>query len=425
MDHSETFMKNPTSLRTHSLALGTLLLVGALAATTGWAASDWLRFGGEAADFSAPETVRWPAEGPRELWRLTLGPGYSTIAVAGNHVYTMARDGQDDLVVALDAATGETRWQHRYSAPTRKGHLVQFGEGPHASPLILGDRITTLGYTGVLKALSRGDGKEFWSWHLLDDLGGELLQWGYSASPILEDGKVIVLVGGEKAGAVALDPTTGKQTWAGPKTRVSFATPLVIDVSGQRQLLYFSHDALHALDPKSGSALWSHEIKNGYENHASMPIWVPGKSLLWVVSQQEAAGRALRLTRTAEGTQVEEVWTNSRLRVHHWNSIVLGDTAYAAVGGDGSILTGVDLESGKMLWRERGYNKANFVHTPGGTLALDEDGVLTWLDLSPEGVEERGRLKVFDGVSWTAPTLVGQRLFLRDKKEIVALELDP
>jgi len=409
------------------------------------ASSSWTRFGGEAANFSVDSSATWPKDGPRELWRRPLGPGYSAIATSGSELFTMARDGADERVLALDADSGRTLWEHRYETTSREGHLVQFGKGPHATPLVLDDRVIVLGYTGVLKALARADGKELWSWHLLDQLGGDVLRWGYSASPILEGGRVIVLVGGDQAGVIAFDPKTGEKAWEGPKTRVSFASPIVIEVGDQRQLLYFSHDALNALNPQTGESLWHHEMKNSYENHASMPVWVPEKNLLWVVSQQEAAGRALRLTRTeAENTEtnetgsaetgnaetkieieIEEIWTNSRLRVHHWNSLALGDTAFAAVGGDGSILTGVDLSTGKMLWKERGYNKANFVHTAGGTLALDEDGVLSWLELTRLGVTERGRLQVFQGVSWTAPTVVGRRIYLRDKKEIVALELNP
>lgn len=412
-------MNRPHPFRRTLLALTLGLLLSPVAYS-----SEWTRFGGDRADFSVTEAGRWPAGGPRESWRRPLGAGYSAIAAADGQLFTMLRDGSDDVVVALDAATGRDLWRHVYAAPSREGNLVEFGEGPHATPLVLEDRIVTLGYTGKLKALSRKDGSVLWSWDLLEQWGGELLKWGYSASPILEQGRVIVLVGGERAGVVAFDPETGKTEWTSPATRVSYATPLVIDVEGQRQLLYFAHDALHALDAGSGQPLWSVPLRNGYENHASMPIWRPESGLLWVVSQQEAGGRALSLRRQADETIVEEVWANSRLKVHHWNSVVLDDTAYAAVGGDGGVLVGVDLASGEILWRSRGYPKANFVKLPVGVLALDENGVLTLLELTRDGVAERDRVEVLRSTSWTAPTVVGTRIYVRDQREIVALDLD-
>ncbi|MEM1246845.1 MAG: PQQ-binding-like beta-propeller repeat protein [Acidobacteriota bacterium] len=388
-------------------------------------ASDWKQFAGEAANFSAPSAKAWPKAGPQELWRKPIGKGYSAIAAAGEQLFTMAREGDDDVVVAFDAATGEELWLHRYPAPTREGNLVEFGAGPHATPLVLDDRIVTLGYSGDLKALARDDGRVLWSTQLLEKWGGKVLPWGYSASPILESGRVVVLVGGDRAGAVAFDPMTGEPVWESAATSVSYATPLVIDLDGQRQLLYFGHDALHALDAGSGASLWKVAIKNGYENHASMPIWLPETRRLWVVSQQEAGGRVLQLERNGDRTEVEQLWANDRLKVHHWNSIVQGDTAYAAIGGDGGVLAGVDVATGEILWRKRGYTQANFVSTPHGTVALDEGGNLTLLDLSRKGVTERARIEALRSTSWTAPTVVGERIYLRDQQEIVAYSVAP
>ncbi|MEM6795437.1 MAG: PQQ-binding-like beta-propeller repeat protein, partial [Acidobacteriota bacterium] len=244
-------------------------------------------------------------------------------------------------------------------------------------------------------------------------------------SPIFEGGRVVVLVGGERAGAVAFDPSTGEPVWQSAPTSVSYATPLVIDLEGQRQLVYFGHDALYGLDAQTGASLWRVEIKNGYQNHASMPVWMPETQRLWIVSQQEAGGRVLQLRRSGEKTRVEQLWANDRLKVHHWNTVVEGDTAYAAIGGGGGVLAGVDVATGKILWRERGYTQANFVTTPHGTIALDEEGVLTLLELTRQGVTERQRVEALKSTSWTAPTVVDDRIYLRDQEEIVAYSVAP
>jgi outer membrane protein assembly factor BamB len=168
----------------------------AVATTPGWP-----RWGGPGGDFKvvvAGLAESWPEDGPPVLWRRPLGAGYSAIAAVAGTLYTIYRDGEDDVVIALRADDGETVWEHRYRAPTREGNSLEFGKGPHATPLILADRLVTLGYTGVLSCLDRKTGEPIWTHDLIPDFEGEVLEFGYSASPILQDGKVIVLVGGSR-----------------------------------------------------------------------------------------------------------------------------------------------------------------------------------------------------------------------------------
>jgi len=398
-----------------------------LLSTAATAEDSWPRFGGPSANFSVSQAdlaQEWPKTGPPLLWEQDLGPGYSAIAASSTAVFTLYRDGDDEIAVAFDAALGTSRWKHRYSAPAREGHAVQFGTGPHATPLLLDDRVITLGYTGELRALDLETGELLWQHHLLDDLGGDLLQWGYSASPIAYGNDVIVLVGG-KAGAIAFDPANGKPRWKSPATSISYAAPLVVSVEGKDQLLYFAKYALHAIDPaQGGSSLWKTTIKNGYSNHASMPIWL-GDGRLWVVSQQEAGARVLRLGHEDGKATVQQEWQDSKIRIHHWNSIRIENTAYGTIGDSVQILAGIDLSTGKVLWRDRTFGMANLVHTPSGTVLLNDSGELALVDLSRKGVTIKARAQIADGVTWTVPTLVGSRLFVRDKEKIRAFELGP
>ncbi len=391
---------------------------------TASSSADWRRFGGPQANFQVATTglaSSWPPAGPPLVWSMALGGGYSGIAADDGALYTLYRDGNDDVVLAAQVEDGKKLWSRRYSSPSREGHLTQFGTGPHSTPLVLDDRIVTLSYSGVLQALARSDGEVLWSWQLLDDFGGELSTWGYSASPIFHAGKVIALVGGQAQGAVAFDPADGRVIWKSPPSRVSFASPIVVEVEGQELLLYYSADGLIAIDPSDGSAEWKFPLKNGYENHSSMPVWGQDENL-WVVSQMESGGRMLRPRRQAEGWKVEELWKNPKAALHYWNSLWLGDTIYAAIGS-GAVLSAIDAQTGTILWRQRGFSQANLLHTPQGTLALDQEGQLSWLALSREGVEVRSSFQAQPGRSWTAPTLIGTRLLLRDEENLRAYEL--
>ncbi len=387
----------------------------------------WPGWGGPNGDFTVEArelAAAWPPEGPPLVWSRPLGKGYSAIAAADGVLFAMHREGNDELVAALRADDGSTIWEHRYEAVPRKPNQVQFGSGPNASPLVLDDRVITLGYTGVLSCLDRADGRLVWSHELIRDLDGEVLDFGYSASPILHDGRVIVLVGGKRQGAVALDPGDGSVVWSGPPSGVSYATPLVIDVDGQQQLLYFSADEIIGLDAADGTRLWSFPVVNQYRNNATDPRW-GDDGLLWVATQLDGGTRALRLTRDGDATRVEQVWESNQLSIHFWNALRLGDTVYASIGGNATILAGVDVGSGEILWRRRGFEQVNFVHTGELTVLLDANGRLALARLSPDGIEVLAEARILDGPTWTAPTLVGTRLYLRDQQSIRALELGP
>lgn len=233
-----------------------------------------------------------------------------------------------------------------------------------------------------------------------------------------------MLVGGGRQAALALDPETGTEIWRSPPGSVSYATPRTIRVGDREQLLYFAADALVALDPADGARLWSVPVENEYGNHASMPIWWAEENLLWVATQADGGTRALRVRLAEDGTtSVEQVWFNGRIRIHFWNAMREGAHVYASIGGQASVLACVDLRDGSIVWKERGFSQANFVRAGDTTVLLDENGELALVDLSPEGLRVVSQTRISDAVSWTAPTLAGTRLYVRDARRIRAFDL--
>jgi outer membrane protein assembly factor BamB len=235
------------------------------------------------------------------------------------------------------------------------------------------------------------------------------------------DGNVIVLVGGPQA-VVAFRPEDGSVAWRSGPGSVSYASPLVIDVDGQQQLVYFSADEVIGLDASDGTRLWSHTCVNEYSNNATNAIWGED-NLLWVATQLDGGARALRLDRADGATRVEEVWFSNKVSIHFWNSIRLGDTVYASIGSQASILAGIDVRSGEIRWRTRGFKQANLVQAGDKTVLLDEEGTLALVRLSPDGLEVLARTRLSEGQTWTVPSLVGTTLYFRDKETILALDL--
>ncbi|HXV78195.1 MAG TPA: PQQ-binding-like beta-propeller repeat protein, partial [Candidatus Polarisedimenticolaceae bacterium] len=388
----------------------------------------WPQWGGPRGDFTVGTVGladSWPPAGPPRLWRRDLGRGYSAIAARHGRLYTMYRDGLHDVVVALDAGTGETSWEHRYPGRVHPGNVTQFGVGPNAMPLALDDRVVTLGYGGMLNCLDAATGEPLWRHDLVADYDGAVPEFGYSASPVLLDGKVIVLVGGERQGVIALDPADGAVAWAGPPSSVSYATPIGIELDGQRQIVYFTADEVVGLDANDGAKLWSHPCVNQYRNNATPPQWDPRSALLWVATQLDGGGRALRLRRTEAGTAVEEAWFNDEIKIHFWNSVRVGDHVYASIGGQVTLLAAVELATGAIKWRERGYSKINAIYVGDRLIFLDEKGLLGMARVSPEGFDQLAETRISAGKTWTVPTLAGTTLFVRDDHSIQAFDLGP
>ncbi|MGB0717376.1 MAG: PQQ-binding-like beta-propeller repeat protein [Phycisphaerae bacterium] len=388
-------------------------------------AKEWPQWGGPSRDFivNAPKLAdTWPDEGPPKIWTRELGKGYSAIAVTGDKLITMYRNEKDeDVVVAMNRGDGKTIWEHSYAAPTYEGQVLEFGHGPNGTPLVVGNKIYTIGFTGKMNCLELNTGKPIWSHDLVKDFDAKVHKFGYSNSPMLYEGNIVVAVGGEKYGLVGFDPTSGKPAWKGEPMDMSYASPIVINVDGQDQFVIMSSEEVIGVSTK-GKKLWSHPCVNQYKNNATDPLWMNG-NMLWVSTQLDGGTRCLKLTRSGDKTSVEEVWFNDKVKIFHWNAIPVGDHVYGSIGGRTTFLAAVDIKTGEVKWKERGYHKANCLYADNKLIFLDENGQLVMGTISPDAFKVLGNVQLTEKVSWTVPTLVGDTLYVRDNKNIMALNL--
>jgi len=419
---------------THIGALLTLTALASLAASApAPSGPDWPQFGGPSRDFRVETSglAAWGAGGPTKLWERDLGDGYSGIASDGDVLYTMytplawmgLSTRNEEVAVAIDAATGKTLWERRNPVEMRSSMNMEYGPGPHATPLLAGGRVFTVGVVGRLQALDSKTGEVLWARELWDELGGKVMQRGDSCSPLAWGDTIIVSVGGSGPGLVAFDRRDGGIRWKSPSLDVSPSSPVIVDVAGQEQLVYFASNEVVGLDPATGERLWGHGHETTYGLNIAPPV--TGDNGLLVVSSAYSGGtRALRLSRDGDTTRVEELWFTNRMRVHHGNLIRIGGYAYGSSGDFGPTpLSAVDLRTGEVVWRDRAFAKAKLLLAEGRLIVLDEDGNLGLVTVSPKGLEVQARAEIFSGRAWTAPTLLGTRLYLRDRKKMVALEL--
>ncbi len=408
-----------------------ILALGGAVALLGEGSGEWPQFGGPERTFQVPTgpVAGWGEDGPRELWRRSLGDGNSTIAAAGERLYTMYRKDDREVIVALDRSNGETIWEYGWDAvPLWETFFDQFGLGPHVTPLVVGGRLYAAGFAGRLVCLDVASGDEVWTRELWQDidLGAKEFgprQLGYSGSPLLHDGRLIVVGGEIEAGLLALDPTTGETVWSTTGVEPAFASPIVIESGGREQIIWFAADEVVGVDPADGSVLWRWEHKTDFYVNATPPIW-DGKDTLFLSSAYGSGSRALRLTTSDGKVEVSELWADKGVQVHHQSAVLIDGLVYASSGDFGpAFLKTVRLADGEVVSQERGFAKANLIAAGDRLLILDEDGVLAVARTSPEGPVVEARADVMKSRSWSSPTLVGSTLYVRDREEIVALDL--
>jgi outer membrane protein assembly factor BamB len=402
-------------------------------------AGAWRQWGGPSRDFMINVTGladSWPEGGPRTIWSRPLGTGHSSILVDDGMLFTMYRPGNgrarqgpwdaSESVVALDAATGKTIWEHKYPS---KIEDFSFGPGPHSTPLIVGDRLFTFGTNKQLFAFDKKTGKVLWSHDLIAELGAPSLlirpvvKAGYGCSAIAYRDTIICSVGGPGQSVVAFRQTDGSVVWKSGHFLVSETAPTLITFHGREHLVIVGGGTVNGLDPSNGTVLWSHPQDPGNDLNMHTPLW-GSDDILFLSSAYKAGSRALRLTQRGAETHTEELWNSTRVRYMFLNALRLGDYVYGTAGDLGpSFLTAMNIKTGEMAWQHRGIGRASMVYADGKAILLEEDGDLDLVKLAPEGVTVLAQAKLFDTMSWTAPTLFGGTLFARDREKIVALDV--
>jgi len=406
-----------------SSTLFTLVLFALVAQFASLApAQDWPQFRGENRDGISPEKgllTRWPESGPKEVWRRSIGDGYSAISVVGDRLYTMYagdNEGQPvEFAAAFDAATGEEIWR----TPMGEKYDTEFGNGPRATPTVDGDTVYVLDSQGTFAALSVKDGAERWTVSLPEAFGVKRPNWGFSASALVDGDQVVLECGGaEGKSYAALDKDTGEVKWTFGEGggQPGYNSAIIVKMNGKKGYVYVANQTLTCID-EQGAELWSHPWPDG-ETHASPLFIAPDKIF---ASGAEGVGAALiRVGKKGGEAQVEEVWATRFMRNHFSSSIVHDGYIF---GFDNATLKSISVDDASLAWAKRGLGKGSLIYADGHLLVLSDRGQLLLVEANGESFVERGSIQALEGRSWTAPTLANGRLYLRNHTEMVVYDL--
>ncbi len=407
---------------------GKRTIVGLALGAVAWgsqAHAQWPQWGGPKRDFQTSSkgiAESWPEAGPKRIWERALGEGYSSIIADGTRLFTMYRNGDDEIIVALKADTGATEWEHKYNAPAFEKMETRFGKGPNSTPTIEGDLIYTLGVAGTLHCLNKNTGKPVWSHDLIKEYKAKPPEFGFSTSGLAYKGSFILPVGGEGYGVAAFSLADGKLLWHKHDFINVYSSPIVIQVDNEDQIALLVADKVVGIDPKTGDQLWSEPLENQFKTNISTPVWGPDRVLY--VSTGIAGSRGLKFSKSGGKTVVEQVWKNDKMQVSQGNALRVGDFFYGSSAGMGpAFVSAVHAKTGELAFQERGFAKANMLYADGKFLILDEEGVLAIGTVGDKAFKVHSRVSLLKPKAWTIPTLVDNRLYLRDQKNIMALSL--
>jgi hypothetical protein len=243
--------------------------------------------------------------------------------------------------------------------------------------------------------------------------------------------RILILLGSEggevASGVLCFHYHTGTLLWARHNYEPIYASPIIITVGGQDQLVVVEPTSVAGMDPLSGEVHWERPFQNEQKTNCATPNWDPKSGILFVSSAYGMGSVALQLTRDDAGaTSVEELWRNTKIQVHHGSTVLVGGYIYGASGSFGpAFVSAINVHTGQIAFRQRGFAKANVIYGDGKLIVLDEDGKLAIAPARSDGFNPTAQAQILEKTAWTAPTLVGNRLYLRDKKRIVALEIGP
>ena len=409
-----------------------LALLGLLGSAAGARAGDWPQILGPARNGQAAADERladaWPADGPKVVWKKAVGSGYSGIAVAVGKVFLFHRQGAKEVLEALDPATGETLWSE--ASPTTFRPQVGGGDGPLCVPLVHEGTVITFGAQGVLTAREAATGKPRWQRKTHEEFAAPEGYFGAGSTPLVAGGNVLVNVGGTKAagkkadaGVVAFRLESGEPAWMATAEPASYASPVKVELGGKPQGLFVTRYQCLLVDPATGNIAWKFPFgMRGPTVNAATPVVADGDHLLVTASYGIGSVYA-----AFDGENVKPLWDGTEsLASQYCTPVVLGAHAYAIDGredGPPGDLKCFEVATGNVAWQEKGFGYGTLLAADGKLIVARNDGALALVRATPSKLEVLGRARPLTGSVRALPALAAGRLYLRDDKTLVVLDV--
>jgi outer membrane protein assembly factor BamB len=355
---------------------------------------------------------------PQVVWDVPLGrPGLGGIAATQDFVFFSDRDVDDfhDVYRCLDARTGQQVWEVLQLAIGR----LDYGNSPRATPLIVGDQVVFCGAFGDVTCVNIVDGSPVWHTNLRTQFKADTeLPWGYCASPLLVDGKLILNPGASDASLVALDPSDGSLIWQSAGLPAAYGSFIAERFGGVEQIVGHDAKTLGGWDSKTGQRLWTIAPPHSGEFNVPTPLNLRGQLL---ICTEQNGTRLYSFGRTGL-PQAEPRASNRQLTPDMSSPILIGSYVFCV----NKFLYCLDADNDlQEVWRIRDKSISDY-----GSLIASQDRLLVVGDgelllMRTTGHKEIvSRQRIFDSERiYSHPALVGRKLYIRGETRIKCIEL--
>lgn len=375
---------------------------------------------------------KWPEGGPKLDWKVKgVGGGYASPIAVGDKLYTIGDFGDEIKLVCLGAADGKVVW----TAPVGKAFKQNRNPdwwGARATPSSDGKIVIALGDNGDLVCVNLADGKEKWRKNLKADFGGDVGQWQYSESPLIDGDQVAVICGGGKGAVVALNKETGSTVWqcAELKDQAEYTSLMPCTLGGVKQYLALFQKTLAGVAAKDGKLLWKAEFPGKV---AVIPTPIVKDDIVFTTAGYEIGHVAYKVTATGGAFKAEKIYDGKEMSNHHGGAILVGDHIYSISdklpNRNKGILRCIDLKTGKVVWENDTVSKGSIAYADGLLVCRSErdKGTVVLCEATPTGYKELGRFAQPDVTkewpTWAHPTIANGKLYLRDYDLLLCYDL--
>jgi outer membrane protein assembly factor BamB len=378
---------------------------------------DWPQWRGPSRDGAVGAALpeQWP-DALTKRWEIPVGIGHASPVVSGNRVVVLARQGEEEIVRALDAASGKEIWRAVYPAPFLVNPAAQLhGPGPKSTPAISGGRVFTFGIGGVLSAFDLESGRLIWR----VPAPGVLPQYGTATSPLIDGTSVIAHVGGEGSGALtSFDAATGKPRWQWTGDGPGYGSPIIATFDGVRQVIAQTQSFLVGLNASNGALLWQLPFTTDFDQNAFTPIVFQDLVINAGLDQPLAAIRP----KLDGGRWIAEmVWTNLQTPMFMSSPVLIGGTIYGLTLRNKGQFVAIDAASGKTLWNTQGREgeNASILGSRSWLLASTTEGQLVVARANAQKYEELRRYQIATSAVWAHPAITGTSIIVKDADTVI------
>jgi outer membrane protein assembly factor BamB len=389
------------------------------------AAYDWPQFLGPERNgiYRGPAlSEKWPANGPRVVWRKSVGQGFSGPVVVADRLILFHRLAHEEVVEALDVRTGAGQW--RYAYPTAYRDDFGFDEGPRAVPVVADGVVYTFGAEGQLHAINLKTGTRVWSEDTRKRFGVAKGFFGAAGSPLVEGGKALANVGGRNAGIVAFDAKAGTVAWTATTDEASYSSGIAATIGGRRSAIFLTRNGVVGLDPSTGMVQFERRWRSRISAsvNAATPLVIG--DLIFVSAEYGPGAAVLRV----DGSKVSELWSSDDVLSNHYATSVYHDGYLYGYHGRqefGPSFRAVEMKTGKVRWSEDRFRAGSVTLAGNRLVIVRETGELILADASPEAFRPLARAQVLPATVRAFPALADGFLYLRNENTLVCLDLRP